>query len=990
METRLEQARASDIGLLRVALIDRNGLAVAYSPSVDELGRATVGKSFADRPYLSVLREFRRPMLSEVLPSRFSVSGSVVILLVPVLVDGEYRGAVGGVLDVDRIRAVLSNHVGHEGTRFTLVDEGGRVILTNRRDQQSMAPFSMGTGAFRPVHGRHRSSLPSVRQRPLGAEDGGDGIRQWIPKLSPGGSTVDLWGESIYTLESGLGSLAGWRLLIEQPVAPFRERLYAEYSGKLLVLFLILLLAVPVAAWVSRRATRALEALCLASGDLPARVVSGSSIEWPETRIAEIHNLTVNMRETGRLLREKVLEVGRMNEELERRVLERTEELQANQAFLEGVLGNIPDMIVVKDAVSLRFTAANRAAEESLGCGGSGLRGMTDHDVFDSEQAELLEAADRGTLSGEKGVDAVDERLRIPRLGERILHTRRIPIVGGDGAARYLLRISQDITEHRESEAALEEAYRQLEQSQRKTLRALDDLRKENRVREAKEAELQRVTMAIEQAGEIVFITDAEGAIQYANPAFEAVTGYSREEVLGQNPRILRSGVQDDAFYRELWGTISTGGVWKGRIVNRRRDGVFYTEDATISPVVNPQGQIVSYVAVKRDITRRLQLQAEFEQAQKMESVAQLAGGVAHDFNNLIMVIRGYSELICEQLPDDHPLTPDLDEIRKAAERGENLTRQLLAFARREAVTPERIDINDAVGAMLKMLHRLVGEDIALSWMPGVDTWPILMDRGQVDQLLANLCVNARDAIGGVGSITIATRNVTLDGSVCARHPNVRPGRYVVCQVTDDGCGMAEDVRARIFEPFFTTKGVGHGTGLGLCTVHGIVEQNGGFIEVESELGQGTTFRIHLPRLEDDDGARSAIADLAPERPGGDETVLLVEDEVGVRRSLARFLERAGYHVLVAESPDRGLQAVAECEGAVHLLVTDVVMPGMNGVELAERVTCLLPTVKVLFMSGYTADVISHRGVLDTDTPFLSKPFSRDALLRKVREVLDS
>ncbi len=506
--------------------------------------------------------------------------------------------------------------------------------------------------------------------------------------------------------------------------------------------------------------------------------------------------------------------------------------------------------------------------------------------------------------------------------------------------------------------------------------------------RKRAEAERERLLSAIEQAAEAIVITDREGAIQYVNPAFSRVTGYSREEALGKNPRILKSGKQDEGFYRRLWDALGAGRPWEGRLVNRRKDGTLYTEEATISPVRDATGATVSYVAVKRDITHELSLEAQFLQAQKMEAVGRLAGGVAHDFNNLLMGIMNYAELCRDELPAEHVVRPWLDEIMADAQRSANLTRQLLAFARKQVIAPRVLDLNDAVAGMLKLLRRLIGEDIDLAWLPGADLWPVMLDPSQIDQILANLCVNARDAIAGVGRITIATGRVTVTASSGADHGELSPGDYVLLAVSDDGCGMDEETIGHVFEPFFTTKEMGHGTGLGLATVYGIVEQNYGSIRVESEPGKGTTLRIYLPRAEDDGPAAVAMP-ASPQAPRGAETVLLVEDERSLRVTCRLFLEQLGYTVLVAEAPAAALALAAEHVGEIQLLLSDVVMPGMGAKDFAAQLMAVRPHIRCLFMSGYTADVIAHRGILDQDLFFLAKPFTRDTLARKVREVLD-
>ncbi|MBI4831763.1 MAG: PAS domain S-box protein, partial [Candidatus Lindowbacteria bacterium] len=488
----------------------------------------------------------------------------------------------------------------------------------------------------------------------------------------------------------------------------------------------------------------------------------------------------------------------------------------------------------------------------------------------------------------------------------------------------------------------------------------------------------------------------AEGTIQYVNPAFETVTGYTREGVIGQNPRLLKSGEQDEVFYQKLWETITSGKTWEGRFVNKKKDGARYTEDATISPVHGNDGAITNYVAVKRDMTEHLRLhdekeklQAQLVQAQKMESVGRLAGGVAHDFNNMLTAILGYSALELEKAQPDSSLHNSLTEIQKAAQRSADLTRQLLAFARKQTVSPEVLDLNDAVSGMLKMLRRLIGEDIDLAWMPGHDLWKVRIDPSQVDQILANLTVNARDAIAGVGKLTIDTANAVFDEPYCADRAGFIPGEYAQLAVSDDGAGMSKDILEHIFAPFFTTKGVGKGTGLGLATVYGIVKQNDGFINVYSEPGQGTTFKIYLPRFEVEP---VQVAARRPEiKPrGGTETVLLVEDEGAILKLGEAILNGLGYTVLAARAPSHAIRLAGERTGDIHLLITDVVMPEMNGRELAERLSAIKPGLKCLYMSGYTANVIAHRGVLEEGVHFVQKPFSLEMLAAKVRETLDS
>jgi nitrogen-specific signal transduction histidine kinase/CheY-like chemotaxis protein len=384
----------------------------------------------------------------------------------------------------------------------------------------------------------------------------------------------------------------------------------------------------------------------------------------------------------------------------------------------------------------------------------------------------------------------------------------------------------------------------------------------------------------------------------------------------------------------------------------------------------------------------KMKLEARLIQSQKMESVGRLAGGVAHDFNNMLGVILGHTEMALDQMSPSDPLYANLAEIRTAANRSADLTRQLLAFARKQTVAPKVLDLNDIVAGTIKMLHRLIGEDIDLAWLPCFNLWPVNIDPSQIDQILANLCVNARDAITGVGKVIIETGNITFDAASCVDNAGVVPGDYILLAVSDDGCGMSKETLRQLYEPFFTTKEAGKGTGLGLATVYGIVKQNNGFINVYSKPNQGTTVNIYLPRHM----GKSKQASTAERRDpvlGGKKTVLIVEDELAILNLSKRLLEMQGYQVLTAATPGMAIRLAEEYSRDIHLLITDVVMPEMNGRDLAKKLLSLYPQMKRLFMSGYTANVIAHHGILDEGVHFIQKPFSIKELTTKVREALD-
>lgn len=505
--------------------------------------------------------------------------------------------------------------------------------------------------------------------------------------------------------------------------------------------------------------------------------------------------------------------------------------------------------------------------------------------------------------------------------------------------------------------------------------------------RQQTEIERERLMAAIQQISEMIIITDLDNNILYTNPAFEQVTGYSSEEVMGCNPRILKSGEQEPSFYQELWNTLTQGRTFQGRMVNKRKDGTLYTEETTISPIIGPDGATANYVAVKRDISEQVQMERQFQQAQKMESIGRLTGGVAHDFNNILGVIIGYGELALDEVDPSAKLYRNLEKILDAAERSANIIKKLLAFTRQQTITPEPLNLNETMHGMSSMLRRLIGEEITLDCEGHADLPLIKIDPSQVDQILANLCVNAKDAIESTGRIAIETERINLDESYCKIHPGSHPGEYVLLSVSDDGIGMDREIANKIFEPFFTTKRRGQGTGLGLSTVYGIVKQNNGFVNVYSEPGYGTTMKIYFPVYKGE-ASLTSKTNHDPARNRGSETILVVEDDRAVQVMIKAMLEKLGYTVLTARLPQEALQIAAEAALCIDLLLTDVVMPEMNGKELAGRLVEARPELNCLYMSGYTPNVIAHRGILSDDINFIQKPFSINTLALKIREVL--
>jgi two-component system cell cycle sensor histidine kinase/response regulator CckA len=827
-----------------------------------------------------------------------------------------------------------------------------------------------------------------------------------------------------------------------------------------------------------------------------------------------------------------------------RRKLKGTEEaLSVSEERYRTIFEGAAEGILVADIESKEFKFANPAICRLLGYTVKELTRLNVADIHPKEALSYVVAEFEAQSCGEK---TLSPEILCLRKDGTVIYTSiaTAPVVIGD--RKYNVGFFMDITERKKGEERM-------------------------RLQSA----------ALEAVANAIIITDREGMIEWANPAFTALTGYSHTEILGRNPReLVKSGEQNQAFYKDLWDTILAGKVWRGQIINRRKDHNLYTEEMTITPLRNERGEISRFIAIKQDITDRKRAEEELRrseeearqlsrenavmaeigriisstlnieevyerfaeevrklipfdriainlvnfqentiitsyvaglavpgrepgdvfplagtvaeeviragqglliqedrdelvrryprllamfdaglksfvitpltskdkvigivhfqssrpevytgmdlklaqrvsnqisgaianaqlflerqrveealrrseeqlrQSQRMEAIGRLAGGIAHDFNNLLTVIKGYSQLSLGELREGDPLKGNIEEIKKAAERAADLTRQLLAFSRRQILEMKVLDLNTVLQNLEKMLHRLIGEDIELVFLKGKDLGTVKCDPGQIEQVIMNLAVNARDAMPKGGKLTVETANVELDDAYARAHIAVRPGRYVMFSVSDTGIGMTPEVRERVFEPFFTTKERGKGTGLGLSTVYGIVKQSGGNIWVYSEPGKGTAFKIYLPRVDE------PLEELEEEVrkkgfAGGIETIFIVEDNEEVRKLAKRILAKQGYKVLEASQGNEALQICEKHKGPIHLMVTDVVMPGMDGHELANSLKIHHPETKVLYMSGYTDNAITHHGILEKGMNYVQKPFTVDGLLKKVREVLD-
>jgi two-component system cell cycle sensor histidine kinase/response regulator CckA len=493
-----------------------------------------------------------------------------------------------------------------------------------------------------------------------------------------------------------------------------------------------------------------------------------------------------------------------------------------------------------------------------------------------------------------------------------------------------------------------------------------------------------------ENAADMIAVVDANGKRLYNSPAYERILGYSPEE-LKSTSSLEQVHPDDRQLVEDAAKEARMGGV--GRTIQyrmRHKDGGWHVLESGASAVLNSDGKVEKLVIVSRDVTARRSLEEQFRQAQKMEAVGRLSGGIAHDFNNLLGVIIGYAEFLQEHLEPEDALRGSADEILKAGKRAAGLTRQLLAFSRQQVLDPRVLDLNSAVYDMEKLLRRLIGEDIELTTPLSPDLGRVKADQGQLEQVIMNLAVNARDAMPQGGKLVIATENMIMDEAFVRRYLYpVQPGPYVCLTVTDSGIGMDADTKARAFEPFFTTKEKGKGTGLGLSTVYGVVKQSGGYIDIYTSPGAGTSFKIYLPRVDEAIKAEGASLDGVKSSFDGKETILLAEDEVSLRTLTRTTLELCGYKVLEAKDGVAALEVSEHHDGTIDLLLTDIVMPGMGGRALAHELVRRRPEIKLVYMSGYTGQAVGAQGPVEPGSVFLSKPFTRVSLTRKIREALD-
>jgi PAS domain S-box-containing protein len=634
-----------------------------------------------------------------------------------------------------------------------------------------------------------------------------------------------------------------------------------------------------------------------------------------------------------------------------------SQSLDRERYLLRTLFDTLPDFVFTKDTEG-RFTSCNAAVLDLFGVDREEqVFGKTVFDFFPSELAATRHADDLAVVASRTAMNR--EELSLDGEGHPFWQQLfKAPLNDSTGATIGLLGISRNINDRKQAET---------ERSQL----------------------LSQFQLQIERMPLAYLLTDRDFCLTRWNPAAERIFGFTEAEVLGKTPMDLIVPRQSQLLASSNLGKIKAGSMdTHYDLENLTKAGASIRCEWHNTPMFDDAGSFAGLLSLAQDVTERKTLEGQLRQALKMEAVGQLAGGIAHDFNNLLSVVLSYSDLALEDLKAEDPVRADIEEIRRAAARAADLTRQLLMFSRQQVVEPKVLDLNDVLAGVDKMLRRLVGEDIELTFVPGASLGHVRADRGSIEQVIMNLIVNARDAMPVGGKLTMETGNMALDEEYAETHVGVKAGAYVMLSVTDTGTGMDKATLARIFEPFFTTKEQGKGTGLGLSTVFGIAQQSGGSVWVYSELGIGTTFRLYLPRVDEDADESAALVVQTALR--GSETILLVEDEMQVRDVARGILQRQGYKVLDAQNAGDALLVSERHVGPIHLLLSDVVMPKMSGPALAKLVALARPTTRVLFMSGYTDDAAIRHGVIEAEFAYLQKPITMDTLSRKVRSVLDA
>lgn len=935
----LEQATKNDPNLKRMGLLNREATTTAFWPLVDDMGHNSIGKNFADRPFIPELKRTLKPRLSEVVMGRVGTPGPVVAAVAPVVRDGGYDGYVIGVLSLKQVQEQLNKISIHSDMLYTLLDKNGKVIMSNRPSQQVMTPQDRGAGTLRPLEA---------------------GLSQWVPIAARNVPLSERWKKSYYVAETTIGDLAEWKLILEQPVAPFQKRLNESYTGKLTLLFAILLLSLALADVLSRRMMHTFENLRGITSDVPAKLASGQSVEWPESGITETNDLIANFKEMSGSIERYLAELMQLNESLEQRVDERTRQMERLASEQRTILSTMPLGACL--LMGRKIHRTNPAFDRIMGYEPGETIGQ-DTSILYADPGWYQRVGDSGYQVLENG-ETYSTDIQLKRKDGSLIWCNITgqmvnPQMPEDGS----IWIIQDITERKAMESQLRSS----------------------------ESHYRLLT---EEVADVVWKLDGDFRFTYISPADEKLRGFQAVEVLGHTVFEQTTEAWHDAITAAMGAHGADPAATSLEMQQRCKDGSLIWTEISLTAERGADGAVTGYHGITRNITQRkqsAQLEQQLLHAQKLESLGVLAGGIAHDFNNILMAIVGNADLALMRAPEDSAVADNLRRIQDSAARAADLTRQMLAYSGKGRFVIETVDLNRLIEDLLHLLEVSISKKVTLSLdlhrpLPFIDADPT-----QLRQIVMNLVINASEAIGDqTGHVVIATgstmcQQMQLPG---AQEVELADGPYVYLMVSDNGCGMDSETQAKLFDPFFTTKFTGRG--LGMAAVQGIVKGHKGAISIDSKPGKGTIFKVFLPA-----GAPAPASQIAENRKEdaaqrrGNGHVLLVDDEESVRNVGVQMLKHLGYTVLQAKDGQEAL-AIFEQTPGISFVLLDLVMPRMDGRECLRELRRLAPDVAVIMSSGYNEQELAGEFRETPPNGFLQKPYDVAALRETLARSLPS
>jgi len=952
MQTHLEQAVKSDNNFLRIALLDDKATTKAFFPLVDELGKSNIGKNFADRPYIPVLKQTLMPMLSEVVMGRLPPSKPIVTMLAPIVVKGEYNGYLAGVLNLEHINNHLNKRMSMNGILYTLLDRNRNVLMTNRADQKVMTPFDRGQGTFDTLDDR---------------------IKLWTQTLPPNIPMSERWKKSFYVVESGIGGQDEWTLILEQPIAPFQEAIFEKYTDRMALLLALLVGVMVLAEIISRTTVRSLERLNQITRHLPVQLMNNATIEWPASGIFEVNYQIHNFRETATALGNQFREIQLINMTLEKRVEERTKALIESELFFKesqraAFIGSY------KISFITGYWDSSEVLDSILGIDKGYVRNV--QNLF-----ELVHPDDREMMIQLLN-NGFDLKLKSLAKEFRIVSKKcgAIRWVAGSGEAtydsagkiNYLIGTIQDIHE------------RKLEQ---------EKLFKSENI----------ISQLLQSTDQGIYGVDLNGMCTFINNAGLNMIGYELEDCLGNNIHKLIHHTNSDGLPYPGEGcpvvlaSIHGEGFRHDNEVMWRRDGTQFPVEYSSHPIIE-KGTIVGAVVAFSDISERKRqekekqvLEQQFQEAQKYECFGVLASGIAHDFNNILAIIMGQSSLV---KMDPYNVLRYASEVEKAVSRGAELCRQLLTYSGKVNIKKSRIDMAELTEEMVNLLKATLKHNIEIQFDNSSDLPMVYGDASQIRQVVMNLIINAVEAIGSNNGII----KVLLSDEIITEHTlvkgiqfnNIEPGRYISLEVIDNGCGMNEETMQRIFEPFYTTKSTGRG--LGTSAIYGTVKSHKGALILDSLPKTGTTFKILLPYKNSTDMTDGVPRSDKLKILKGSGTILLVDDEEAILLSTSYMLKKLGFTVIEAQNGKQALELSRQTIADLVLVLTDIGMPEMNGQELIYELKKVHPRLPIVISSGYGDS--SLRTQIDVSgldlAGSLNKPYSFEELQAVIRGAVKS